>query len=153
MGALTTIIELFPLAGIWFGAWGVLAVYIGNMIAVLPVNPLHIAPLLALSAIAQSAIPAWAFKFFKADPRLKIARDVVVFVLFGVFLNSLAGTLIGPTVWYIFGAVSWRMLITVSMPSWFIRGLIINTIISIPLLKLLSGTVIEARAYCEGWFS
>jgi hypothetical protein len=142
---------LFPVAGIWFGAWGVIGAYIGNVISCLAGNPLPLALLISISTIYQTLIPTWAFRIFGADPRLKTAKDAWVFVVFGVLLNNFVSMLIGPTVWYAFGVLPWNMLLYISMPGWFISGLIVTPIIAIPVLKAASRAIMKTRAYCKGW--
>jgi hypothetical protein len=144
---------LFPIAGIWFGVWGILGAYIGNVIGCLAGNPLHLAFLISISTIFQTLIPAWAFRIFKADPRLKTSRDAWIFVVFGILVNNFVSMLIGPTVWWAFGVLPWRMLLLISMPGWFISGLIVTPIVAMPILKGVSAAVMKTRAYCRGWFS
>lgn len=145
-------IGLFALNGVWFGAWGVLAVYIGETAVVMPALGRDMALLQSFSALLVALIPAWAFRYFKADPRIRTSRDGALFLLFGVILLSLASTLTTPTIFYIYGYGDMNWLVH-TMPWQFYYTSIPTLFLSFPLLLIGSKTVIEARAYCKGWFS
>lgn len=147
-------VGLFATAGIWFGAWGVLASYIGNTISAMSALGLIVSAAQSISTIFQALIPAWAFKFFKADPRLKTSRDLTIFMVFGVLVPGFVSTLIAPPIWYIFGLVpNPEALFYVMMPGWFLSNVVITPIIAIPLLKAVSGAVMKSRAYVRGWLA
>ena len=75
-------------------------------------------------------------------------------MVFGVFLSSLASTLIVPPIWYHFGVIpNMAALLYVVLPGWFIGSTILNVIVGFPMLMLFSGLIVKARAYCKGWFS
>lgn len=141
-------------SGVLFGFWGVLAVYFGHAIAYIPIWGRDLAVLLSFGAFFQALISAWAFRQFKGDPRLKDVKDFFLFLVFGVFLGSLASTLIGPAMMYFFGVVpNMEALTKVVMPAWFLSTSIFTLLFGFPLLLLGSRIVIKARAYCKGWFS
>jgi len=147
-------VGLFAVAGIWFGAWGVLAAYIGNTISAMSALGLVVSALQSISTIFQALIPAWAFRFFKADPRLTTSRDGTIFMIFGVVIPGFVSTLIAPPIWYIFGLVpTMDALIYLMMPGWFLSNVVITPLIAIPLLKAVSGAVMKSRAYTKGWLA
>jgi integral membrane sensor domain MASE1 len=145
---------LYAVAGIWLGAWGIPAAYIGSTISSISALGLVVSATQSISTIFQALIPAWAFRHFKGHPRLRTLRDRLLFLLFGVLLASLVSTLIGPLMWYLFGLVpNLDALFYVLMPGWFLSNIVITPLIGFPLLWLGSGTMIKARAHCRGWFS
>jgi len=147
-------VGLFAVAGIWFGAWGVLAAYIGNTISAMSALGLVVSALQSISTIFQALIPAWAFRFFKADPRLTTSRDGTIFMIFGVVIPGFVSTLIAPPIWYIFGVVpNVDALIYVMMPAWFLSNVLITPLIAVPLLKATSGAVMKSRAYVKKWLA
>lgn len=145
---------LFAVAGIWFGGWGILASYIGNTISAMSALGLAVSAAQSISTIFQALIPAWAFRFFKADPRLTTSRDGTIFMIFGVIIPGFVSTLIAPPIWYIFGVVpNVEALIYVMMPGWFLSNVVITPIVAMPLLKATSGAVIKTRAYVKRWLA
>jgi len=145
---------LFAVAGIWFGAWGVLAAYIGNTISAMSALGLVVSATQSLSTIFQALIPAWAFRFFKADPRLTTSRDLTIFLVFGVIVPGFVSTLIAPPIWFIFGLVpNIEAMIYVMMPGWFLSNVLITPIIAWPLMKATSRAVMKSRAYVKRWLS
>ena len=77
---------------IWFGMWGVLAGFLFPFISnSLAGAPLYVSFAYLPSNLLQGIIPAWAFKFFKADPRLTSGKDYAIFIVFGVILNNILG--------------------------------------------------------------
>lgn len=147
---------LFALAGIWFGAWGILAAYAGEVMALVslgPLGPFYFYPFSAFysfSVLVGGLVPAWAFRRFKADPRLKTSRDVFIYVFFGVLLTSALSSLAGATAWYIRRGVP---SIGFMWPLWFQSSLVWGTIGGTPALKAFSGIMMKTKAYCKGWFS
>ena len=145
---------LFAVAGIWFGAWGVLAAYIGNTISAMSALGLVVSAAQSISTIFQALIPAWAFRFFKADPRLMTSRDLTIFMVFGVIVPGFVSTLIAPPIWFIFGLVpTVEALVYFMMPTWFFSNAIITPIIAWPLLRATSGAVMKSRAYVKRWLA
>ena len=145
---------LFAVAGIWFGGWGILAAFIGNTISSMPALGLAVSALQSISTIFQALIPAWAFRFFKANPNLKTSRDGTIFMIWGTVIAGLVSTLIAPPIWYLFGFVpNVDALIYAMMPAWFLSNLLITPIVAMPLLKATSDAVMKSRAYVKRWLA
>lgn len=142
---------LFSLSGIWFGVWGIVAVSIGSAISPSPTGSPVTYFFVSLFAASISAL---AFRYFDADPRLKTAKDVSLFVLFGILLPSLSSALIGSTIMYM-SRYPDRLqdIMNRVLPLWFQSSLIWITILGFPLILLGSRTLFKAKAYCKGWFS
>lgn len=176
------VLGLYPLsfgvgvaAGVLFGFWGVLAVYISHVLIFLSSMGSELSVLVSLAPLVQALIPAWAFRQFKVDPRIKTMRDVVIFSVSGVVLSSLASTLIGPTAMFFYGVIpNQDALLYIVMPRWLLSasiltllplslliltllanvwGLFLTLFTGLPLLLLGSRITIKNKAYCKGWFS
>jgi len=149
LGALP-VAALFSLSGIWFGVWGIVAVSIGSAISPGPTIPVGY----FFVSLFAASISAMAFRYFKVDPRLKTAKDVLVFVLFGILLPSLSSALIGSTIMYMsLYPDSLHFIRNRVLPLWFQSSLIWSTILGFPLILLGSRILFKAKAYCKGWFS
>lgn len=145
---------LFAVAGIWFGGWGVLAAYVGNTISSMSALGLVVSAVQSVSTIFQALIPAWAFRFFKANPNLETSRDGTIFMIWGTVIPGFVSTLLGPPVWYLFGIIpNVDALLYVAMPGWFLSNLLITPLIAWPLLKATSGAVMKSRAYVKKWLA
>ena len=76
---------------IWFGAWGVLAgaifPFFSNAIAG---TPFYVSLAYIPANAIQAFLPAWAFRRFKLDPRLKSARDYI-----GLFIAMVVSSALG----------------------------------------------------------
>ena len=77
-------IAVQQVGAIWFGAWGVLAgsifPFFSNAIAG---TPFYVSAAYIPANAVQAFLPAWAFRYFKADPRLRSGRD------YGILLASM----------------------------------------------------------------
>lgn len=146
-------VGLFAVAGIWFGGWGVLAAYVGNTISAMSALGLVVSALQSISTIFQALIPAWAFRFFKADPSLKTSRDTAILMAFGVVIPGFVSTLIAPPIWYLFGIVPNIDAMIYLMIGWFITNVVIAPLIAWPLLKSTSRAVMKSRAFVRKWLA
>ena len=89
---------------LWFGGWGVAAAYIGCAIGgIVKGTPVIVALPWVINDVFMAGIPLLAFRYLKADPELKTKRDWVIFIVFGIVVNSLIactwGTWIPGTRW------------------------------------------------------
>ena len=148
-------LDLIIAIPVWFGTWGIIAA----VLSILPVfdRAIHSHLILIFWVIVflQASIPAWAFRHFEADPRLKTIRDFKIFLVYDVTLASLATAVIT----FLFGpyAVGYGYIfsfgsLVVAIAS-FILSFVARMIFGIPLLLLGSRIVIKAKTYCRGWFS
>lgn len=138
---------------IWFGIWGVIAgtifPFFSNAIAG---TPFYVSAAYIPANLLQALLPALAFRYLKADPRLRSGRDFAI--LYGAMIVSSAlGGL-----WSVLVVLrSFGLLTTNSVPlflwGWFggnvLAGLVFNTI----LLKALSGVVIRSPAFVKRWLA
>lgn len=143
---------LINAVSIWFGAWGILSAFLATF-AIFDVSGLTW--ILLVVVFLQALIPAWAFRHFKADPRLKTGRDLKTFLVYDVAVASLATAFIvylnfSLTVGngYAFSALTLLFAIAYFILSFFAR-----IPLDFLLLRLFSGTIVKARAYCKGWLA
>jgi hypothetical protein len=118
---------------LWFGVWGAIAGYIGCFIGAGMTGglPPGVNVYWSLADLWQVLIPLIAFRTLGADVGLKTKRDFLIFLIFGLVLNNLAGAGWG-SITFAAGGISWRQDIFV---SWFITNLIVTIVIT-PLLLI-----------------
>ncbi len=141
--------------GCWFGVWGGIAAYIGLIIAGTYAGwfPLPLGIVLALSDFSAAVIPAAAFRLLKGDVGLKGGRDWAIYIVFGIVLSTVPGSIYYNLInLYIGWIPSWEAF-WVGVISWNLGNFLVNTIIGIPLLKVVTPYVKRAGLYVEGWFS
>ncbi len=138
---------------IWFGAWGIIAgvifPFFSNAIAG---TPFYVSLAYIPANFVQAFLPAWAFKKFNCDPRLKKGRDYLI--LFGAMIVSSAfGALYSPLV----VLRGFGLLTTESLPlfvwGWFGGNVVAGVVFNFVVLKALSGVVIKTPAFVKGWWS
>ncbi len=146
-------IAVQQVGSIWFGMWGVLAgiifpffsnavagTHFDGSAAYIPAN------------FVQAFLPAWAFRYFKADPRLKSGRDYLILFL-AMIVSSAFGALWSPLV----VLRSFGLLTTESVPlfiwGWFGGNVIAGLVFNFILLKALSAVVIRTTAFVKQWWA
>lgn len=135
---------------IWFGMWGGIASFVFPLIsnvlsgsAPLPVSIAYIP-----GNFLQGMLAGFAFRYFKADPRLKTGKDWMMFVIFGVIGCNLIGAGWGSTVLRSFGLISPASHLIVFL-GWFLGNSIPSFILGVILLKFISPIVIRTKAFCK----
>ena len=146
-------IAVQQVGAIWFGAWGVIAgaifPFFSNAIAG---TPFYVSLAYIPANAVQAFLPAWAFRRFKLDPRMKSARDYLI-LLAAMVVSSAFGALWSPIV----VLQGFGLLTTESLPLFvwggfggnMVAGIVFNFI----LLKALSGVVIRTPAFVKRWFA
>ena len=138
---------------IWFGAWGVIAgaifPFFSNAIAG---TPFYVSMAYIPANAVQAFLPAWAFRRFKADPRLRSGRDYVI-LLAAMIISSAFGALWSPLV----VLRSFGLLTTDSLPlfiwGWFGGNVVAGLVFNFILLKALSPVVICTTAFVKRWWA
>jgi hypothetical protein len=135
---------MIPLA-LWFGGWGVLAAYLGCVLGAGVVGGVPPAVNLywSLADVWQVLIPLAAFRAFHADIALGTKRDLGVFLVFGWFLNNLAGAAWGAASFALGGVIPWSGAAAVFW-SWFLGNLVV-TILFAPILLIILTPVLRER--------
>jgi hypothetical protein len=130
------VVAVMVAGAVWFGLWGVCAAYFGCVIGagILSGFSPETALFWSVSDLIQVAVPYYVFKRFQADPGLITKKDVIVFILSGVLLNNLAGSLWGAWSLLVSGLISQNQF-NVTFYGWFITNVLVSAVIT-PLLLL-----------------
>jgi hypothetical protein len=139
--------------GIWFGAWGVIAGALFPIISNgITGTPVYVSLAYIPANAVQALLPAWAFRFFKADPRLQTGRDWAVFLI-SITVANIFGALYSPLV----VLRGFGLLTAESVPvfiwGWFAGNEIAGIIFGIILLKGLSSVVMNSNSFVKRWFA
>ncbi len=146
-------IAIQQVGAIWFGAWGVLAgaifPFFSNAIAG---TPFYISLAYVPANAVQAWLPAWAFRYFKADPRLRSGRDYLI-LLAAMIVSSAFGALWSPLV----VLKGFGLLTAESVPlfiwGWFGGNVLAGLVFNFILLRALSGVVIRTPSFVKRWWS
>jgi len=146
-------IAVQQVGAVWFGGWGVLAgaifPFFSNAIAG---TPFYISMAYIPANAVQAFLPAWVFRKFKLDPRLKSSRDYLG--LLGAMVVSSAFGALWSTLVVLRG---FNLLTTESLPlfiwGWFGGNVVAGVVFNFILLKALSGVVIRTTAFVKRWFA
>lgn len=138
---------------IWFGAWGVIAgsifPFFSNAISG---TPFYVSAAYIPANFFQAFACAWAFRFFKADPRLLKGRDYAI-LLAAITVSNILGAL-----WSTLVVLrGFGLLTTDSVPlfiwGWFGGNEVAGILLNIILLKALSSVVIRTPAFVKRWWA
>jgi hypothetical protein len=146
-------IAVQQVGAIWFGAWGVIAgaifPFFSNAIAG---GAFYVSLAYVPANALQAFLPAWAFRYYKADPRLKTGRDYLV--LLGAMIVSSALGALWSTLVVLRG---FGLLTTDSIPlfiwGWFGGNVVAGLVFNFVLMKALSPVVIRTAAFVKRWWS
>ena len=146
-------IAVQQVGSIWFGAWGVLAgtifPFFSNAVAG---TPFYVSAAYIPANLLQAFLPAWAFRNFKADPRLRSGRDYGILIA-AMLISSAIGAL-----WSTLVVLrSFGLLTADSVPififGWFAGNVLAGLVFNVILLKALSGVVIRMPAFVKKWWA
>ncbi|MEW6651444.1 MAG: hypothetical protein AB1453_14815, partial [Chloroflexota bacterium] len=146
-------IAVQQVGAIWFGGWGVIAgavfPFFSNAIAG---TPFYVSAAYIPANAVQAFLPAFAFRYFKLDPRLKSGRDFLIF--FASMVVSSAFGALWSTLVVLRG---FNLLTTDSLPlfiwGWFGGNVVAGVVLNFILLKALSAVVIRTPAFVKRWLS
>lgn len=141
------------IGGIWFGWWGVIAAslfpIISNGVAG---TPIYVSLAYIPANAIQSFLPAWAFRYFKGDPRLKSGRDWWIFLV-SITVANIIGALYSTLV----VLKGFNLLTADSVPlfiwGWFGGNEVAGIVFGVILLKALSGVVITTTSFVKKWWA
>ena len=139
---------------LWFGVWGAIAAYIGCFIGAGMATglPPDVNAYWSLADLWQVLIPLAAFRMLGADSGLKTRRDFLIFVIFGVVLNNLAGATWGASTLALSGNISWNNAPGIFI-GWFIPNIIITIAITPLLLRYITPYIKKSGVYVRNyWF-
>lgn len=146
-------IAVQQVGAIWFGGWGVIAgaifPFFSNAIAG---TPFYVSLAYIPANAVQAFLPAWAFRKFKLDPRMKSGRDYLI-LLGAMVVSSAFGAIWSPVV----VLQGFGLLVTESLPlfiwGWFGGNMVAGIVFNFILLKALSGVVIRTPAFVKRWWA
>jgi integral membrane sensor domain MASE1 len=131
---------------LWFGMWGAVAAYAWCFIGAGLLNGISpdVCLYWSLADFWQVLIPLLAFRFLHADPSLRNLRDMGILLVFGVFLNNLAGAVWGSVSLAAAGEIPWNE-ISMVMYGWWIGNCIVCLLL-VPLVLYIFTPVIREHA-------
>ena len=141
------------IGSIWFGAWGVIAgaifPFFSNAIAD---TPFYVSLAYLPANAIQAFLPAWVFRRFKLDPRMKSGKDCLY-----LFLAMIVSSIIG-SLWSVLVVLKgYDLLPTGSVPlyiwGWFGGNVVAGMVFNFILLKALSEIVIRTKAFVKRWWA
>lgn len=139
------------IGGIWFGLWGVIAAALFPIISNVG-TPIYVSLAYIPANAIQSLLPAWAFRFFKGDPRLKSKRDWAIFLI-SITVANIIGALYSTLV----VLKGFGLLTAESVPlfiwGWFGGNEVAGIVFGVILLKALSSVVITTTAFVKKWWA
>ncbi|MGD2144773.1 MAG: hypothetical protein PVF54_09880 [Anaerolineae bacterium] len=143
------------IGGIWFGWWGGIAAFLFPLISNLLSGSAPLAVSLSYlpsNMLFQPMLGAWAFRFFKADPRLRGTRDWIIWIVFGVLLANLGGAVWGTLILLWFGLIT-KAAYWVTVGGWFIGNSIPSIILGSVILYFVSPLVVRTQAFVKGYWA
>ncbi len=145
--SLNIAVSLYVVSGLWFGVWGIIGSCIGMIIGnLIGGMPLSIVLLFQISTIFEVALPMWAFRKFKCDPRCRDFKSIMVFLAFAAVINSAVGSLWSG--WYvILGQTAPDMWLYAVLPSWFGGEAIGRAVIGLLCMWVLTPFIMKFRGY------
>lgn len=131
---------------LWFGVWGAVGAYIGCFIGAGAGLPPDVNSYWSLADLLQVLIPLGAFNISGSDIGLKTKRDFLIFLVFGVFLNNLAGAGWGTGTLALSGIISWNNAPEI-FAGWFIPNMIVTIVITPLLLRYVTPQIKKSGLY------
>lgn len=139
---------------LWYGIWGALSAYLGCMVGagILADMPLELNVVWSLADLWQVLIPLVAFVSLKADIRMRTGRDVAIFLVFGCFLNNLAGALWGSSILAMEGVIPWTDHFEV-FQGWFIGNLITTLVLTPVMLRYVTPYIRQTKSCVQNYWT
>ncbi len=133
----------FTVFGLWFKRDGLIAIYIGLLLGAIISGTFTIfAFLLALGNVIGSLAVLLGFMLPKMNYRLTKPLDYLAFFILILISQTISST------WTLGGFVLFGLMpydaLKVAMVGWIIGGIVVNTIIGIPLIKFFTPVISKA---------
>jgi hypothetical protein len=137
---------------LWFGAWGVIAAAVFPFISSLLIG-LDLSHSLAVvpANLLEGLIPAMMFRSRGADPALRDAGSVRLYVLWAVIFPSILGALITAGAWIALGDAEWQTFALLGF-DWAVSNSLVLIVVGFPLLYLLTPVLRERGLLISGWW-
>ena len=138
---------------LWFGIWGAIAAYIGCFIGAGMSTglPPGVNAYWSLADIWQVLIPLIAFRISGADAGLITKRDFLIFLVFGVVLNNIAGAGWGASALALGGIISWNDVPGI-FAGWLIPNIIVTIVITPLLLRYITSHIQKSGLYVRNYW-
>lgn len=138
---------------LWFGVWGAIATYIGCFIGAGMSTglPPGVNAYWSLADFWQVLIPLTAFRISGADAGLKTKRDFLIFLVFGVVLNNIAGAGWRASTLALGGVISWNNVPGV-FAGWLIPNIIVTIVITPLLLRYITPRIKKSGLYVRNYW-
>lgn len=139
---------------IWFGMWGGIASIVFPIISNAIAGSASIAVSLAYlpGNFLQGMMAGFAFRIFKADPRLTSGRDWAVFTIFGVVLCNAIGAGWGVLVQLWFHLISPSSALFVFL-GWSLGNAVPSFILGAIILKYVSPLVVKSKSFVKKYWA
>ncbi|MBP2030429.1 hypothetical protein J2755_001363 [Methanohalophilus levihalophilus] len=139
---------------LWYGLWGGIAAYTGCVIGAgfLGGLPPEVNIIWSVADFWQVLIPLAAFKILNGDIRLLTRRDMLIFLVFGLFLNNLLGAVWGSSMLFASNIVTWEQWFN-TFQGWFVGNLVVTIIITPLLLRYVTPYIQNTQTYVEGYWN
>jgi serine phosphatase RsbU (regulator of sigma subunit)/integral membrane sensor domain MASE1 len=146
-------ITLQVAGGMWFGAWGVLGGVVFSLFANLltggsVANVWGFIP----ANVIQCGLTVWVFRRWRLAPWLPTWREVVAFIVAGVFLSNLLGATTGIISLAWAGEVENFNEARKLFLSWVVGNGLPCLVLGPPLLRFFSPLIVNSPFFCDGWF-
>jgi PAS domain S-box-containing protein len=138
--------------GIWFGGWGVLAAVLfpvftnslanvgwSGIFGFIPAN------------LAQGLIPAWAFRYFRADPAIRDRKGLIFYAIWGAIIPAAAGGLVGSIAVILFGDATWDDYFRLAV-QWSLPNMAVSLLIGTPIVRVLTPLWRDLGVLVKGWW-
>lgn len=137
--------------GVWFGLWGGVAAYLGVLIAGIAAgwfSP-QLGLVLGIGDFVLAVIPGLMFRLFSFNMELARVKDIIA-LLSSAMLASILGSLFynGINLWI--GVLQNSRAFWLGVLGWNIGNFVVVTILSIPLLRLLSNLLDRSGFVVKG---
>jgi hypothetical protein len=136
---------------IWFGVWGLIAMYIGLLIGALLTGMFSaVTFILALGNVLGAAVPMVAFKMFNLDESLRKTKDYIAYIMSSTIAQSIIAAgwvLTGFAIVGIMPAETAKIAFT----GWIIGDILVSILIGIPLLKFVTPVIKKTSLYKKGY--
>jgi hypothetical protein len=139
---------------LWFGMWGAIAAYIGCFIGAGMSTGLQpgVNAYWSLADLWQVLIPLVAFRISGADAGLTTKRDFLIFLVFGVVLNNIAGAGWGASTLALGGIISWNNAPGI-FAGWLIPNIIVTIVITPLLLRYITPHIKKSGLYVRNYWN
>lgn len=138
---------------IWFGGWGVIAAALFPFLSSLLIQlDLPHSLMVIPGNLLEGLIPAYAFRAAAADPALRDARSVRIYVLWAILIPSIVGGVVTSGLWILLDDADWQTVATLGF-DWAVSNSLILMVVGFPLLYLVTPLLRDRHWLVTGWWN